>query len=154
MKSYVIHLSPRRAAGPILRSRPFLNSGGLGHARATRTDTQCRESPDAPHQDRPRPTWPRTLRGVFVVGMSLIYLAPDELTPAAESALVHRLLEDGDNPNAWTVSYVWVSDGVFAVVLEGDEGVRAFTVIPEGEGYEVMEVSYGPALPPPLLALC
>ena len=37
-----------------------------------------------------------------------------------------------------TVSYVWASDGVYAVVLEGD-CVRAFTVVPEGEGYEVME---------------
>lgn len=26
-----------------------------------------------------------------------------ENAPAAESALVHRLLEDGDNPNDWTV---------------------------------------------------
>ena len=68
---------------------------------------------------------------------------PDELTPSAESALIHRLLEDGDNPNDWTVSYVWASDGVYAVVLEGEEGVRAFTVMPEGAGYEVMEVTEG-----------
>ena len=72
--------------------------------------------------------------------MTLIYLAPDELTPAAESALVHRLLEDGENPNEWAVSYVWASDGAYAVVLVGD-GVRAFTMVPEGEGYEVMEVT-------------
>ena len=39
----------------------------------------------------------------------LIYLAPDELTPAAESTLVHRLLEDGENPNDWTVLAVWAS---------------------------------------------
>ena len=72
--------------------------------------------------------------------MTLICLAPDELSPSAESALVHRLLEDGDTPNDWTVLAVWASDGVYAVVLEGD-GVRAFTVAPEGESYEVMEVS-------------
>ena len=53
---------------------------------------------------------------------------------------VHRLLEDGENPNAWTVLAVWASDGVYAVVLEG-EAVRAFTVVPEGEGYEVIEAS-------------
>ena len=35
---------------------------------------------------------------------------------------------------------VWASEGVYAVVLEG-EGVRAFTVVPEGEWYEVMEVT-------------
>ena len=38
------------------------------------------------------------------------------------------------------MSYVWASDDVYAVVLEGD-GVRAFTVVPEGEAYEVMEVT-------------
>ena len=74
--------------------------------------------------------------------MTPIFLAPDELTPAAESALVHRLLEDGDNPNSWTVLAVWASAGAYAVVLAGDEGVLAFTVAPEGDGYEVME---GPA---------
>lgn len=35
---------------------------------------------------------------------------------------------------------VWASEGVYVVVLEGD-GVRAFTVVPEREGYEVMEVT-------------
>ena len=74
--------------------------------------------------------------------MTLIYLAPDELTPAAESAIVDRLIEDGENPNAWTVLALWASDGIYAVVL-GGEGVRAFTVVPEGEGYEVMEVTEG-----------
>ena len=69
--------------------------------------------------------------------MSLLYLAPAELTPAAEAALLHRLLEDGDNPNQWTVLAVWASNDVYAVVLEGDS-VRAFTVVPEGEGYDVM----------------
>ena len=73
--------------------------------------------------------------------MSLIYLAPDELAPAAESALVHRLLEDRDDPNEWTVLAVWASVDVYAVVLEAEGRVRAFTVGPEGEGYEVMEVS-------------
>jgi len=33
----------------------------------------------------------------------MLYLTPDELTPAAECTFVHRLLEDGDDPNAWTV---------------------------------------------------
>lgn len=84
--------------------------------------------------------------------MTLICLAPDELSPSAESALVHRLLEDGDTPNDWTVLAVWASDGVYAVVLEGD-GVRAFTVAPEGESYEVMEGERAVRrLPPPPLA--
>ena len=83
------------------------------------------------------PTFGRSL------GVMLIYLAPDELTPAAESALVHRLLEDGENPNDWAVLAVWASDTVFAVVLTRDGGVRAFTLAPEGEGYEVMEVTEG-----------
>ena len=65
---------------------------------------------------------------------------PDELSLAAESALVHRLLEDGDNPNDWTVLAVWASDGAYAVALEG-EGVRAFTVVPEGHGYAVIETT-------------
>ena len=75
--------------------------------------------------------------------MSLLYLAPDELAPAAESALAHRLLEDGYDPNDWEVSYVWASDGVYAVVLKRDGDVRAFTVVPEGGGYAVMEVTEG-----------
>ena len=33
------------------------------------------------------------------------------------------------------------SGGVYAVVLEGEGRVRAFTVVPEGEGYDVMEVT-------------
>ena len=70
----------------------------------------------------------------------LIYLAPDELTPAAESALVHRLLEDGENPNDWTVLAVWACDDVYAVVLKGED-VRAFTVAPECDSYLVMEVT-------------
>ena len=76
--------------------------------------------------------------------MALIYLAPDELTPAAEAALVHCLIEGGENPNEWTVLAVWASDGdkpVYAVVLEGEGRVRAFTVAPEREGYTVMEVT-------------
>ena len=73
--------------------------------------------------------------------MTLIYLAPDELVPAAESALVHRLLEDGENPNDWTVLAVWASDDVYAVVLRCDGDVRAFTVVPEGEDYAIMEVT-------------
>ena len=59
----------------------------------------------------------------------------------AESALVHRLIEDGENPNEWTVLAVWASGGVYAVVLEGEAGVRAFTVVPEDDGYEVLEVT-------------
>ena len=54
----------------------------------------------------------------------MIYIAPDELTPAAECAIVHRLLEDGDNPNAWTVAYVWAGDGaepVYQVASEREE---------------------------------
>ena len=73
--------------------------------------------------------------------MTLIYLAPDELSPSAESALIHRLLEDGENPNDWCVLAVCASDDVYAVVLEGEAGVRAFTVVPEGEGYGVMEAT-------------
>jgi len=63
--------------------------------------------------------------------MSLLYLAPDELTPAAECAIVQRLLEDGDDPNAWTVAYVCAGDAaepVYAVLLQDAERVRAFTV--------------------------
>ena len=88
--------------------------------------------------------WPAPY--AFVRVMTLSYLAPDELSSAAESALVHRLLEDGDNPNDWTVSYVWASDSeqpVYAVVLEGEEGVRAFTVAPLDDCYDVMEVTDG-----------
>ena len=73
--------------------------------------------------------------------MSLICLAPDELTPAAESAMACRLIEDSENPNDWTVLAVWASDGVYAVVLGGEGDVRGFTVVPEGEGYDVMEVT-------------
>jgi len=74
----------------------------------------------------------------------MLYLTPDELTPAAECAIVRRLLKDGDDPNAWTVTYVWAGDAaepVYAVVLEDAERVRAFTVWPEGDGYEVVEVT-------------
>ena len=53
--------------------------------------------------------------------MSLLYLAPDELTPAAECAIVHRLLEDGDDPNAWTVAYVWAGDGAVPVYQVASE---------------------------------
>ena len=73
--------------------------------------------------------------------MTLICLAPDELTPEAECALIHRLLEDGENPNEWTVVAVWVSDEAYAVVLEDGGVVRAFTIGPEGEGYEAMGVT-------------
>ena len=73
----------------------------------------------------------------------LLPLNPDELTPAAESALVHRLLEDGDNPKEWTVLALWASGRVYAVALEGEGRVRAFTVVPEGEGYAVLEVTQG-----------
>jgi hypothetical protein len=31
--------------------------------------------------------------------------------------LIHRLLEDGKNPNDWAVLAVWASDDVFAVAL-------------------------------------
>ena len=68
----------------------------------------------------------------------MLYLAPDELTPAAESALAQRLIEDGDDPNEWNVLAVWESRDVYAVVL-GGERVRTFTVAPEGGGYDVME---------------
>ena len=64
------------------------------------------------------------------------HLSPDELTPAAESALAHRLIEDGDDPNEWDVLAVWESDDIYAVVLEGDR-VRTFTVAPDW----VMEVT-------------
>ena len=75
--------------------------------------------------------------------MTLIHLTPDELSSAAESALAHRLLEDGDDPNEWKVSYVWASDDVYAVVLRGGGDVRAFTVGPEGDSYRVMELTDG-----------
>ena len=39
----------------------------------------------------------------------------------------------------WVLA-VWASDGVYTVVL-AEDSVRAFTVVPEGGGYEVMEVS-------------
>ena len=74
--------------------------------------------------------------------MTFIYLTPDELTPAAESALAHRLIEDGDDPNEWNVLAVWESGDVYAVVLGGAR-VRSFTVAPEGEGYVVVEVTDG-----------
>ena len=71
----------------------------------------------------------------------LIYLAPDELTLAAESALVHWLTEDGDHPNDWSVSYVCASvsrDSVCAVVLESERRIRAFTVAREAGEYVVI----------------
>ena len=73
--------------------------------------------------------------------MAGCHLTPDELSSAAESALAHRLLEDGDDPNDWSVSYVWASDDVYAVVLTCGVAVRAFTIAPEGEGYVVVEVT-------------
>ena len=72
----------------------------------------------------------------------MLYLAPDELIPAAESAIAHRLIEGGDDPNEWTVLAVWNSDDVYAVVLEG-ERVRAFTVAQEGTCYFVVEGTGG-----------
>ena len=72
----------------------------------------------------------------------MLYLAPEELSPAVESALAHRLIEDGDDPNEWNVLAVWESAGVYAVVLEGAR-VRTFTVAPEGEGGFVIEVTEG-----------
>ena len=36
---------------------------------------------------------------------------------------------------------MWASNDVYAVVLESDGGVRAFTVVPEGDGYGVMELT-------------
>ena len=71
----------------------------------------------------------------------MLYLAPDELTPAAESALAHRLIEDGDDPNEWNMLAVWESDGVHAVVLRCGADVRAFTVAPEGTEYFLIEVT-------------
>ena len=71
----------------------------------------------------------------------LIYLAPDELAPTAESTLAYRLLEDGENPNEWSVLAVWARDDVYAVVLRCDGDVRAFTVVPEREGYAILEVT-------------
>ena len=72
----------------------------------------------------------------------ILYLAPAELIPAAESAIAHRLIEDGDDPNEWNVLAVWESGAVYAVVL-GGERVRTFTVAPEGVGYFVIEVTEG-----------
>ncbi len=74
--------------------------------------------------------------------MALIALCPDELSLEAEAALVHHLLEEDDDPNAWTVRYVWASDaGVFAVVIEAEGSSRAFTLAPDTDGYEVLEVT-------------
>ena len=73
--------------------------------------------------ERPILLWSRSHLRAFVRIMTLMYLASDELTPAAESALVYRLLEDGDNPNAWTMLAAWASDDAYAVVLECDGGV-------------------------------
>lgn len=73
--------------------------------------------------------------------MTLIHLTPDELSSAAESALAHRLIEDDDDPNDWSVSYVWASDDVYAVVLTCGVAVRAFTVGPECDSYLVIEVT-------------
>ena len=77
---------------------------------------------------------------LIVDGMTLIHLTPDELAPAAESALAHRLIEHGDDPNEWNVLAVWESGDVYAVVL-GGERVSTFTLAPEGEGYFVIEVT-------------
>lgn len=38
---------------------------------------------------------------------------------------------------------MWACDDVYAVVLEGEAGVRAFTVGPGGEEYAVMEATDG-----------
>ena len=67
-------------------------------------------------------------------------LAPDDLSPAAEAALAHRLLEDGDTPKEWTVLAWRARDGIYAVALKREGRVRIFTVVPEGEGYAVMEM--------------
>ncbi len=67
--------------------------------------------------------------------------APDELAPAAESALVHRLLEDGENPKEWTVLAWRARNGIYAVALKREGRVRVFTVVPEGEGCAVIEVT-------------
>ncbi len=40
----------------------------------------------------------------------------------------------------WRVLAVWASDGVDAVVLVG-ESVRAFTVVPKRDGYQMMKVT-------------
>ncbi len=75
--------------------------------------------------------------------MALIALCPDELSHEAEAALACRLIESGDNPNAWTLRYLWASEcdrPVFAVVLEAEGSSRAFTVMPEVGGYEVFAV--------------
>ncbi len=71
----------------------------------------------------------------------MLNIAADELSPAAECALAHRLIADGENPNDWTVSYLWASDDVFGVVLRRGEVVRAFTAFPEDGGYGVVEVT-------------
>ena len=69
----------------------------------------------------------------------MIYLAPDELTPAAECAIVHRLLEDGDDPNAWTVAHVWaVPRKIF--------GSWGGSLLPRSE----TPVPGTPPIPPPL----
>ena len=44
--------------------------------------------------------------GEHLILHGMLYLAPDELSPEAECALAHHLIEDGDNPNDWTVLVV------------------------------------------------
>ena len=52
----------------------------------------------------------------------MVALCSDKLPLEIESALIHRLIEDGHDPNEWTVRLVWASVDVYAVVLVGGEG--------------------------------
>ena len=80
-------------------------------------------------------------------GMALIALCSDELSLEAEASLACRLIEDGEDPSGWTVRFLWASDAdrpVYAVVLGDGEGrCRAFTVVPDDAGYDVIEVTEG-----------
>ena len=111
----------------LVAADPTENALCFLHALILPPPTQARNSGRAKH--------------CWIAGVAGCHLTPDELSSAAESALAHRLLEDGDDPNDWSVSYVWASDDVYAVVLTCGVAVRAFTIAPEGEGYVVVEVT-------------
>ena len=56
---------------------------------------------------------------------------------------VHIVTHEDMDGFLWSVLEGWASVGdrpVYAVVLEG-EAARAFTVVPEGEGYVAMQVT-------------
>ncbi len=68
-------------------------------------------------------------------------IARDDLNPAAESAVIRRMLENGDTPKEWTVVAWRARDGIYAVVLKGEGGVRVFTVVLDREDDAVRDVT-------------